>query len=73
MINNELFKKAVEESGISIPRLSALTEIPQEKILSLMEDGDTVNTREIQVLANELGMSDAMRRNTFFNRNLPMD
>lgn len=73
MINNKLFRKTVEESEISIPRLSALTNIPKKKILALMDSDDTINAVQIQALSSALEMSDALRRNIFFNRNLPLN
>lgn len=73
MINNELFRKTVEKSEIDIPRLSALTGIPQKKILALMNDDNKLNAVDIQALSSVLGMSNALRRNIFFNKNFPLD
>lgn len=73
MINNELFKKIVTESNIGVPRLSALTGIPKTKIEKLMDSDSEINAVQIQALSDALEMTNAQRRNTFFNRNLPMD
>ena len=73
MINNELFRKTVEESEIGVPRLSSLTNIPQKKIYALMDSEDNINAVEIQSLSGALKMTNALRRNIFFNRDLPLD
>ena len=73
MINNKLFRKTVEESKMKVERISQLTGIPRHKIYDLMEEGDTINAAEIQALSMVLNMSNPLRRNIFFNRNLPLD
>lgn len=73
MINNKLFRQTVESSSYSVHELSIYSGIAEERITALMENEDDVNAVEIQSLSTVLEMPNALRRNIFFNRNLPLD
>ena len=73
MINKELFCKAVDDSGKTVPQISKESGVPENIIRELMEGEDgNISVVGIQVLSRVLGMSENMRRNTYCNRNLPL-
>ena len=69
----ELFNKTIDDSGLSVSELSDITGIPEERIEELRKDITKAVGVEIQTLSSALKMSDPLRRNIWFNRNLPLD
>ena len=74
MIDAKLFCKAVEDSGKTVQQISKESGVPEKVINELMEGKDDgISVVGIQVLSRVLGMSENMRRNTYCNRNLPLE
>lgn len=68
MINNSIFRQTVEESGIGVPHLSALTGIPEDKIEQLMDNDTDINAVQIQALSSVLELSFTQRKSIFFSK-----
>lgn len=74
MFNNNLFAKAVADSKKSIQQIHEESGVSVDRINELMTNPDAeVKASEIEPLSNATNMSENMRRNVWFLRNLPLD
>ena len=73
MTSEELLQKTIEDRNMSLPYLSEITHIPLERLEVICKDVSKAVGVEIQTLSTALEMPNNLRRNIWFNRNLPLD
>ena len=73
MNSEELLQKTIEGKEWSLPYISEITGIPVDRLNVILKDVSKAVGVEIQTLSTALEMSNNLRRNIWFNRDLPLD
>lgn len=74
MINNILFEKAISDSRKSVEQISDESGVPVVRINEFRENPNAeAKASEIQSLSIAMNMSENLRRNVWYLRDLPLD
>ena len=73
MSSEELLRKTIEDKGLTLSYISEVTGIPVDRLNVIMNDVSKAVGVEIQTLSTALEMPNNLRRNVWFNRDLPLD
>lgn len=73
MSSEELLRKTIEDKGLSLSYISEVTGISIKRLEIITNDVSKAVGVEIQTLSTALEMPNNLRRNIWFNRDLPLD